>query len=212
VGRTGAHARRAERSLRTLELVAATEELHAVARAWLAFAGVVLAASVVLGSPGEFTTLDVVSSLVVFVLTAGAALGAVLLGRRTSSRILYFRIFEHAPPPPGSAMGQPSPRIAARAAGAAALGAAGLLLAAAVGIGVLLVMAGQPSEQTVAHTPESAGIVGGAWMLLCAATASRVAAYCEDWESRRGRKLLCRPMRAGHMRHVYYAAERADAG
>jgi hypothetical protein len=55
--------------------------------------------------------------------------------------------------------------------------------------------------------PGAAELIAAAWTLVCGVAALRIGTWFSRWEGRRRRRLLCRPLSAGVLAHVYYVAE-----
>lgn len=191
-------------------LVVAAEELRWLGRGWCAAGLATLAAAVLSGSAGDLTRLEVAACALVFGLALGGAVGGLVLGVRTGPPILYRRIFDLAPPPPVGAGGESHRTTARRAVGVALATAVGLALASAAALVAALILLGAPQRDLFDHLPQASALVSGCWMLVAGLVALRVAVWFGRWERLRERVLVCPPLHSGLLRHVYYAAERAE--
>jgi hypothetical protein len=125
------------------------------------------------------------------------------LARRTGPDILYYRILDRAPPPP------PVPRERAAATTRRVIPPAvalvmGLLVAGFIGTGVVLVLGGQPRDEIGEDLAGGALLTTAGWTLTCGVAGLRMGAYFARWERLRGAVVLCRPLKAGTMRPVYW--------
>jgi hypothetical protein len=186
-------------------LVPARRELQRFGWAWTALGAALLVAAVASGSTAELDRGELVLILVLTGLSLGCVLGALLLARRTGPDILYYRILDYAPPPPHA------PREIAGATTRRVIPPAiavviGLLVAGFIGTGVALVVGGQPRSGVRDDLAGGTLLVAAAWTLTCGAAALRMASYFGRWERLRDAEVLCRPLKAGTMRPVYWAA------
>lgn len=161
---------------------------------------------VVGGATGTAAELDLAELTLILVLTGlslGCALGALLLARRTGPDILYYRILDRAPPPPP--VPRELPGATTRRVIPPAIGVVlGLLVAAFIGAGLILVLGGQPREEIGDDLPGGTLLAAAAWTLACGAVALRAASYFGRWEQMRTASVFCRPLKAGTMRPVYW--------
>ena len=192
------------------QLVVPAHELRWLGRGWLGAGIVTVAVGLALGSPGDLAGLEIAASALVFALSLGGAVGGLVLGVRTGPSILYRRIFDIAPPPPPEARGEPHATTARRAVATALVVGVGLLAAAAFALPVTLILLGRPKHALFDHLPQIAALVAGCWMLAAGAIALRVATWIELWQGNRQKVVVCAPLHSGLLRHVYYAAERAE--
>ena len=168
-------------------------------------AGVVaLALSLSLGSVDKFTEVELVSALVIPVVTVGSTFATLLLGKRTAPAMLYRRVLDYAPSPPDALRQEPLRATAVRAVVIAIAGGAVLLMVAALVEALSLGFMGQTREDIPDHLPELAGIIAGGWLLAISVAALQIRRYLQRWEDSRGHKILCRPLSSGVMSHVYY--------
>jgi hypothetical protein len=186
-------------------LVPARRELQRFGWTWAALGAALLAAAVASGSTAELDSGELVLILVLVGLSLGCVLGALLLARRTGPDILYYRILDHAPPPP------PAPRETPGATTRRVIPSAiavviGLLVAGFIGTGVVLVVGGQPRSGVRDDLAAGALLVAAGWTLTCGAAGLRMASYFGRWERRWHAEVLCRPLKAGTMRPVYWVA------
>jgi hypothetical protein len=189
-------------------LVPAVRELARFGWTWSALGAGLELAAVASGSTAELDGAELTLVLVLLGLSLGCVLGALLLARRTGPEILYYRILDYAPPPP--------PRVPRETPGAttrrilpSALGVAlGLVLVGVVGAMMMLLLGGQPPEEVGEDLPAGALIAGGGWTLTCGLAGLRVASYFHRWQRLRDALVLCRPLKAGTMRPVYWVEHR----
>ena len=148
---------------------------------------------------GELTLI-----LVLLGLSLGCVLGALLLARRTGPEILYYRILDYAPPPPPGvpleAPGATTRRVVPPAIGIAL----GLVALGVIGTTMMLLLGGQPREEVPEDLPAGALIAAGGWTIAAGLAGLRMASYFARWERLRGALVLCRPLKAGTMRPVYW--------
>jgi hypothetical protein len=188
-------------------LVPARRELERFGWTWTVLGAALLAAAVASGSTAELDSAEIVLILIFIGLSLGCVLGALLLARRTGPDILYYRILDRAPPPPRS------PREAAGATTRRVIPSAiavviGLVVAAFIGTGLMLVLGGQPRSGIRDDLAGGTLLVAAAWSLTCGGAGLRMASYFGRWERMREARVLCRPLKAGTMRPVYWV-ERA---
>lgn len=193
---------------RTRVLVPAVTELRWVGRVWTALGLGAIAAAVAAGTPGRLTALEAWGAFGLFGLVVSGSLAGLLIGQRTPPAILYARIFQVAPEPPASARAESHRATVLRAVGAALGLVLALGVAAAAGLGVTLVLLGQPRIDLLTHLPEGAQLVAAGWTLVCGACSLRVAGWISRWQEPRGKVVLTRPLASGTLAHIYYVAER----
>jgi hypothetical protein len=184
-------------------LVPARRELARFGWAWLALGGALLAAAVATGSTGELDATELVLILVLIGLSVGCVLGALLLARRTGPEILYYRILDLAPPPPASPRETPAATTRRVIPPAIAI-VITLLVAGFIGTGMMLLLGGQPREEVRDDLAGGTLLVTAAWTLTCGGAGLRMASYFARWETMRNAEILCRPLKAGTMRPVYW--------
>ncbi|MFL5821527.1 MAG: hypothetical protein ACJ76S_12675 [Solirubrobacteraceae bacterium] len=155
----------------------------------------------------RFTPLEVMGSIVLFVLTTFGAVTGVTLGRRSGPEVVYWQTFEHSPRPPARGWVEPESRTATRAVVAAVGLAAGLAIAAGVGLAITLLVIGKPRNEILTHLPGAAELVAAGWTVVCGAAALRIGTWFARWERRRARRILCRPLNSGTVSYVYYVTE-----
>jgi hypothetical protein len=188
-------------------LVPARRELARFGWAWIALGGALLVAAVASGSTAELDVAELILILVLIGLSLGCVLGALLLARRTGPDILYYRILDRAPPPPRSPRETPGATTRRVLPQATAI-AMGLLVAGFIGTGMMLLFGGQPRDEVHEDLAGGTLLVAAAWTLTCGAAGLRMASYFGRWERLRDAVVLCRPLKAGTMRPVYWV-ERA---
>ena len=186
-------------------LVPARRELQRFGWVWTALGAALLVAAIASGSTAELDTGERVLILVLIGLSLGCVLGALLLARRTGPDILYYRILDYAPPPPRVPREIPG-ATTRRVIPPAIAVVIGLLVAGFIGTGVALVMGGQPRSGVRDDLAGGALLVAAVWTLTCGAAALRMASYFRRWERRQDAEVLCRPLKAGTMRPVYWVA------
>jgi hypothetical protein len=160
----------------------------------------------------RFSPLEVMGSIVLFVLSTFGAVTGVTLGRRSGPKVMYWQKFELAPHPPPHGWLEPGRRTAVRAVVAAVGLVVGLAIAAAVGLAATLLLMGKPRDEVLTHLPGAAELIAAGWTLVCGAAALRIGTWFARWEGRRRLRLLCRPLSAGVLAHVYYVAEATRDG
>ena len=186
-------------------LVPAARELSRFGWTWTGFGAALFVAAVASGSTSELDWAEATLLLVLIGLTVGGVLGALLLARRTGPEILYYRILDKAPAPPaGVPRETPGGTTRRILPPAIALGLV-LLCLGAVGAMTMLVLGGQPPDEVTDDIPAGGLITAGAWTLVCGLAGLRIASYFEHWQRMRGARVLCRPLKAGTMRPVYWA-------
>ena len=184
-------------------LVPARRELARFGWAWTALGGALLMTAVATGSTTELDGTEM-ALLVVFIgLSLGCVLGALLLARRTGPDILYYRILDRAPPPPRVPR-ETSAATTRRVIPPAIAVVIGLLVAGVIGSAVMLLFGGQPRSEVRDDLAGGGLLVAAAWTLTCGATGLRMASYFGRWERMRNAEVLCRPLKAGTMRPVYW--------
>ena len=181
----------------------ARRELARFGWAWTALGVALLVAAIATGAAAELDAAELVLILVLIGISLGCVLGALLLARRTGPDILYYRILDRAPPAP------PVPREASGSTTRRVIPPAialviGLLVAAFIGTGLVLVLGGQPRDEIGEDLAGGALLTAAGWTLTCGAAGLRMAAYFARWEGMRGAQVLCRPLKAGTMRPVYW--------
>jgi uncharacterized membrane protein len=140
-------------------------------------------------------------------LSISGMLAGLLLAKRTDPAILYKRILDRAPEAPSRIPREGQRETARRTLGPAAGVALTLVAVSPIGIAILLLVLGEPRRELLDHLPAAALLVGGVWTFVAGIAALRMAHYFARWERAKGRTVLCRPQRAGLMRHVYFVAE-----
>ena len=189
-------------------LVPAARELSRFGWIWTVLGVALLGAAFATGSASELDRAEAVLILVLIALSLGCVLGALLLARRTGPEILYYRILDRAPPPPPG-VPRETPGGTIRRVAPPAIGMTLILLGlGGVAAAVMLLFGGQPPEDVNEDIPGGGLIVSGTWTFACGMAGLRVAAYFERWERLREATVLCRPLKAGTMRPVYWV-ERA---
>jgi hypothetical protein len=184
-------------------LVPARQELVRFGWSWTALGGALLAAAFATGSTAELDSAELVLLLIFIGLSLGCALGAILLARRTGPDILYYRILDRAPPPPRVPRETPGGTTRRIIPSAIAV-VIGLVVAGFIGTGIVLVFGGQPREEIGEDLAGGTLLIAAGWTLACGAVGLRMAAYFGRWERMRSAEVLCRPLKAGTMRPVYW--------
>ena len=190
-----------------LRLASATGELLWMGGvlSWLGLVGVT--GGLVVVPVARFSPLEVMGSIVLFLLTTFGAVTGVTLGRRSGPEVLYWQKFERAPQPPARGWLEPPRHTAVRAVVGAVCLVAGLAIAASVGLALTLLLIGKPRDEILIHLPGAAELIAAGWTLVCGVAALRIGTWFSRWERRRRRRILCRPLSAGTLAHVYYVAE-----
>ncbi len=188
-------------------IVPARRELARFGWTWTVLGGALVVAALASGSTAELDNAELVLILALVGLSLGCVLGALLLARRTGPDILYYRILDRAPPPPHCPR-ESSGATTRRVIPAAIVIVLGLLVAGVVGTGVMLVLGGQPRAEVRDDLAGGALLAAAAWTLTCGAAGLRMASYFARWERMRNAEVLCRPLKAGTMRPVYWVAHR----
>ena len=185
-------------------LVPARQELVRFGWSWVALGTALLVAAFATGSTNELDSAELVLILVFIGISLGCALGALLLARRTGPDILFYRILDRAPPPPRVPRETPGGTTRRIIPSAIAV-VIGLVVAAFVGTGIVLVFGGQPREEIGEDLAGGALLTAGGWTLACGMAGLRMASYFARWEALRQARVFCRPLKAGTMRPVYWA-------
>ena len=188
-----------------LLLVPARRELLRFGSVWALLGSALLVVAVATGSTDELDRAELTLIGIFVGLSLGCVLGALLLARRTGPDILYYRILDRAPPPPHVPR-ETSGATTRRVIPPAIAVVIGLLVAGFIGTGVVLVVGGQPREGVRDDLAGGALLVAAAWTLTCGAAGLRMASYFGRWEERQDAEVLCRPLKAGTMRPVYWVA------
>lgn len=191
-------------------LVPARRELARFGQVWLALGVALLAAAVASGSTAELDAGELILVLVLVGLSLGAVLGALLLARRTGPEILYYRILDHAPPPPAVPR-EPPAATTRRVVPPAIVVVLCLVVAGFIGTGVMLAVGGEPRAGMRDDLPGGTLLAAAAWTLACGAAGLRIASYFGRWERLRDALVLCRPLKAGTMRPVYWVDRPPEA-
>jgi hypothetical protein len=184
-------------------LVPARRELARFGWIWIATGATLLVVAFASGTTAELDMAELTLILVLLGLSLGCVLGAILLARRTGPQILYYRILDRAPPPP--AVPRETPGATTRRVLPPALTAViALLVAAFIAAGTMLAFGGQPRDEIGADLPAGTLLVAAGWTLTCGAAGLRMAWYFARWERLREGRVLCRPLKAGTLRPVYW--------
>ena len=191
-------------------LVPAASELRRFGWSWMLLGAALFAAALASGSSSSLDVGELTLVLVLLGLSLGCVLGALLLARRTGPDILYYRILDRAPPPPPGVPRETGAATTRRVLPPAIALAILLLLAAVVGTGMMLVLGGQPRSEVRDDLPGGTLIVAAGWTLACGLAGLRMASYFARWERWREAVVLCRPLKAGTMRPVYWVARSGD--
>jgi hypothetical protein len=190
--------------------VPAERELARFGWAWIVLGTALLLADVASGSVAELDSAELTLVLVLLGLSLGCVLGALLLARRTGPEILYFRILDFAPPPPPEVPLESPGATTRRVLPPAISLAIVLVLVGIVGVGMMLVVGGQPRSTIREDLAGGTLLVAAGWTLTCGAAGLRMASYFSHWQRMRDAVVLCRPLKAGTMRSVYWVARKSD--
>ena len=182
----------------------ARRELSRFGWTWTALAAALAAAALATGAAAELDVAELTLVAVFVGLSLGCVLGALLLARRTGPEIAYYRILDRAPPPPPRVPRERPGTTARRVVAPAIAVVLGLLVFGMLGTAVMLVLGGQPREEVSEDLAGGALLAAAVWTLTCGAAGLRMASYFERWERRRDAEVLCRPLKAGTMRPVYW--------
>lgn len=185
-------------------LVPAAAELARFGWAWTGLALALAAVAVASGGSAELDRGEGALVATLLVLSLGGVFGALLLARRTGPEILYYRILDRAPPPPRGVPLEPAGATTRRVVAPALALVLGLLATAAFGVAVVLLVGGEPREELGRDVPGGALIVAAGWTLASGVAALQVGSYFRRWQRRRDALVLCRPLKAGTMRPVYW--------
>ena len=185
-------------------LVPAARELARFGLIWTTLGAVLVAAAPVTGATREFDGAELALIVVLIGLSLGSVLGALLLARRTGPEILYYRILDVAPPPPPAVPRETSGATTRRVAAPATALVLGLVVVGGIAAATMLLLGGQPREEVREDLPAAALITAGAWTMACGMAGLRMAWYFERWQRLRSGVVLCRPLKAGTMRPVYW--------
>jgi hypothetical protein len=190
-----------------LRLASASAELLWMGGVLASVGLVALTVGLVVVPVSRFSPLEGMGSIVLFLLSTFGAVTGATLGRRSGPEVMYWQKFELAPHPPPHGWLEPGRRTAVRAVVAAVGLVVGLAIAAAVGLAVTLLLIGKPPDELLTHLPGAAELIAAGWTLVCGVAALRIGTWFSRWERRHRRRLLCRPLTAGVLAHVYYVAE-----
>jgi hypothetical protein len=183
--------------------VPARRELARFGWLWVGLGGALALVAVATGSTAELDGAELTLILVLLGLSLGCVLGALLLARRTGPNILYYRILDRAPPPPRVPRETPG-ATTRRVIPAAIAVVIGLLVVGFIGAGMILILGGQPRDEIREDLAGGTLLAAAGWTLTCGAAGLRMASYFARWERLRDAEVLCRPLKAGTMRPVYW--------
>ena len=186
-------------------LVPAARELARFGWIWVVLGAALVLAAPATGAASELDESELILIVVLIGLTLGCVLGALLLARRTGPEILYYRILDKAPPPPPGVPRETAGATTRRVLPPAIAIVLVLLGVGAIGTMMILLLGGQPPEDIRDDMPAGGLITAGTWTLASGLVGLRMAAYFQHWQRLRGAVVLCRPLKAGIMRPVYYA-------
>jgi hypothetical protein len=185
-------------------LVPAVRELRRFGWTWTALAAALLAAALATGSTARLDRGELTLVLILLGLSLGCVLGALVLARRTGPDILYYRILDRAPPPP-LVPREPAGTTTRRVIAPAIAIVLALIVGGVVGAVMILVLGGQPRDEIAEDVAGGALLLAAGWTLVCGAAGLRIASYFDRWQRLRGGAVvLCRPLKAGTMRPVYW--------
>lgn len=188
-------------------LVPARRELSRFGWTWTALGTALFAAAFGSGSTSALDGAELALIVALLGFSLACVLGALLLARRTGPEILYYRILDRAPAPPQVPRETPGATTRRVVPPAIAI-VLGLLVAGLFGATMALVLGGQPPDEIGEDLPAGALIAAAGWTLTCGLAGLRMASYFQRWERLRQAVILCRPLKAGTMRPVYWV-ERA---
>ena len=189
-------------------VVPAVRELARFGWTWTVLGGALGLAAYASGATDELDGGEFLLVLAFVGLSLGCVLGALLLARRTGPDILYYRILDYAPPPPAGVPCE-TPGATTRRILPPAIGVAlGLVLIGVVGATMMLLLGGQEPETVREDIPAGALIAGGCWTLVAGLAGLRMASYFARWQRLHDALVLCRPLKAGTMRPVYWVERR----
>lgn len=191
-------------------LLPAVRELSRFGWTWTALGALLIAAALTSGSTAELDAGQLTLVLILFGLTVASVLGGLMLARRTGPKILYYRILDHAPPPPAGVPRELAGATTRRVIPPAGSAVLALCLAALVAAAIALTVGGEPREELRRDLPAATLLIAGGWTLTCGAAGLRMASWFSGWERLRRGLVLCQPLRAGHMRPVYYVERAQD--
>ena len=186
-------------------LVPATRELFRFGWIWTGLGIALVLSAIATGSASELDGAELTLIAAFVGLSVGGVLGALLLARRTGPEILYYRILDKAPPPPAGVPRETPGGTTRRILPPAIAIVIVLLCLGAVGAMTMLVLGGQPPEEVGDDIPAGGLITAGVWTLVCGLAGLRIASYFDHWQRLRDAVVLCRPLKAGTMRPVYWA-------
>lgn len=189
-------------------LVPAARELARFGWTWTALGALLLVAAQATGAASRLDGAELTLILILFGLSSGCVLGALLLARRTGPDILYYRILEYAPPPPPGVPRETPGATTRRVLPPALALVLALVLVAVVAAGMMLALGGQPRDEIREDIPGGALIVAAGWTFVCGLAGLRMAAYFTRWQRMRTAVVLCVPLKAGTMRPVYWVEPR----
>jgi hypothetical protein len=189
-------------------LVPAARELARFGWAWTVLAALLLVAALASGATSRLDGPELILITVALGLSLGCVLGALLLARRTGPDILYYRILEYAPPPPPGVPRETAGATTRRVVPAAIGVVLVLVLGGVVAAGMMLSLGGQPRAEIREDIAGGALIVAAGWTLACGVAGLRMASYFARWQRLREAVVLCRPLKAGTMRAVYWVEPR----
>ena len=185
-------------------LVPAARELRRFGWIWTAAGVALVIAALASGATAELDVGEMALIAALIGLSTGGVLGAVLLARRTGPEILYYRILDRAPPPPPGVPRETSGATTRRVAPPALALTIVLVWVGVIGAGTMLLFGGQAPEEVTDDLPAAALIASGVWTLACGLAGLRMASYFARWQRLRDAVALCRPLKAGTMRPVYW--------
>ena len=193
-------------------LVPAARELSRFGWSWTVLGLALLLAAPATGSTARLDGGELTLVAVLLGLSLGCVLGALLLARRTGPEILFYRILDRAPPPPRG-VPRETPGATTRRVIPPAIGVTiGLIAVGVVASTMMLLLGGQPRAEVGEDLPAAALIAAGGWTVACGAAGLRMASYFERWQRLRAAVALCRPLKAGTMRPVYWVEPRPGPG
>ena len=185
-------------------VVSAVAELAIVGRTWMVAGMAGLAAALAAVWVQGLTERQLAGALLLFNLSTGVALGGALLGRLAGPASSYGQIFDRSPPPPVTVRRERARRTSIRAVLAALALVLLLVVLAPATLTLTLLFLGEERADVLAMLPVPAALVASGWTVTAGLAALRVGSWLRHWERRRGAIVLCRPLLAGTLAHVYY--------
>jgi len=190
-------------------VVSAVAELVTVGRTWTVAGLAGLATAVVAAGIEGLTPRQAAGATLVFGITTAVSLGGALLGRLAGPASSYAQIFDRSPPPPVTVHRERARRTSIRAVLAALALVVLLAVLAPTSLTLTMLFLGESRDEVLGLLAVPAALVASSWTVTAGLAALRVGSWLRHWESRRGATVLCRPLLAGTLAHVYYVERNA---